>query len=76
MQANPAHRRSHLVAATPSGLEAFRRLHADEIAALAGVAEGIDRDDLRTCAEVLQRLTDAIAGRVTGQQDASGRMTP
>lgn len=76
VQANPAHRRSHLVAATPSGLEAFRRLHADEIAALAGVAEGIDRDDLRTCAEVLQRLTDAIAGRVAGRQEASGRMTP
>jgi DNA-binding MarR family transcriptional regulator len=60
---NPAHRRSHLVALTSKGHDAFHRLHADEVATLARVAADIDRDDLLTCAAVLERLTDALARR-------------
>lgn len=60
VRANPAHRRSHLIDVTSSGRDAFQRLHADEIATLAHVAAGIDRDELLTCAHVLERLTDVI----------------
>jgi len=60
VRANPVHRRSHLIDLTSSGRDAFQHLHADEIATLANVAAGIDCDDLRTCAHVLERLTDAI----------------
>ena len=60
---NPAHRRSHLIALTARGHDAFRRLHADELATLAEVAADIDRADLLTCAAVLEQLTDALAQR-------------
>ncbi len=60
---NPAHRRSHLIAVTPRGRGEFQRLHADELTTLAEVAAGIDREDLLTCAAVLEQLTDALARR-------------
>ena len=60
---NPAHRRSHLIALTPRGRDAFQRLHADELATLELVAAEIDRSDLLTCARVLEHLADALAAR-------------
>jgi DNA-binding MarR family transcriptional regulator len=63
VRTNPAHRRSHLVVLTPIGRETFRRLHADELTTLAGVAADIDRADLLTCAAVLHQLTDALVER-------------
>ncbi len=60
---NPAHRRSHLVAPTVKGHDAFERLHADELTTLAKVAAGIERTDLLTCAAVLEKLTDALTAR-------------
>ena len=72
VRANPTHRRSHLVDVTSTGRDAFRRLHAGEITTLTEVAAGIDRDELLVCADVLERLADAIAGR----RGASGRMAP
>ncbi len=63
VRANPAHRRSHLIALTPRGRDAFHRLHADELATLEMVAAEIDRTDLLTCAKVLEHLVDALAAR-------------
>ena len=60
---NPAHRRSHLIALTPRGRDAFQRLHADELATLETVAAEIDQTDLLTCARVLEHLVDALAAR-------------
>ena len=60
---NPVHRRSHLIALTARGRDAFQRLHADEVDTLAEVAADIDRADLLTCAAVLEHLTTALARR-------------
>lgn len=63
---NPVHRRSHLITLTAQGQDALRRRHEDELAALATVAAGIDRADLLTCAAVLTRFTEDLAGRARG----------
>jgi DNA-binding MarR family transcriptional regulator len=63
VRVNPTHRRSHLIALTPGGRDAFQRLHADELATLEMVAAEIDRTDLLTCARVLEHLVDALAAR-------------
>jgi DNA-binding MarR family transcriptional regulator len=68
---NPLHRRSHLVALTAQGADAFRRLHTGELVALGDAATGISRADLLTCATVLERLTEALVMRA--QADTSRR---
>ena len=76
VQGNPLHRRSHLVALTTQGADAFRRLHTGELVALAGAAADIDPADLLTCAAVLERLTQALASRAqaeTSRRSASSR---
>lgn len=58
---NPAHRRSWLVALTGEGRRTFGALHAEELRTLGALTAGIEPDDLRTCADVLERMTAALA---------------
>lgn len=63
---NPAHRRSRLVALTGEGRRAYTALHAEELRTLGALAAGIEPDDLRTCAAVLERLAAALAAAPHG----------
>ena len=58
MQANPAHRRSSLVALTPLGRAAVAGLLDREQRALRGVAAELHPDDLEACLRVLTHLTE------------------
>ncbi len=64
-RANPAHRRSPLIALTPRGAEIFAEIRARERAALAALAEELGPDftgrDAAAAAAALDRLTGALS---------------
>lgn len=57
---NPAHRRSPLLALTPVGRAAIRRILRREQAALAGAARDLSDRDVDACLRVLHRLRQAV----------------
>ena len=57
---NPAHRRSPLLALTPAGRAAIRRILRREQAALAGAARDLSDRDVDACLRVLHRLRQAV----------------
>jgi DNA-binding MarR family transcriptional regulator len=63
---NPAHRRSVLIQPTAQGREAFRTLHARELADLADLAHTCSNQDLQTAAQVLRALDHDIRDRANG----------
>jgi DNA-binding MarR family transcriptional regulator len=50
---NPAHRRSHLIAATPEGRELFSGIRKREDAAIAALAERLSPADVKVASTVL-----------------------
>ena len=70
---NPAHRRSVLIQPTAQGREAFRTLHARELADLADLAHTCTDQDLETAAQVLTALHHDIRNRATGASPAQDR---
>lgn len=54
---NPAHRRSHLVALTPAGHDAFAAIHAYELDNLARIAAELDPTDITATQHVVAHLT-------------------
>lgn len=59
-EANPAHRRSSLVALTPVGEQAITAMHARERQALRRRLRGIDAGDVRAAAELLAAVRGAL----------------
>ena len=57
---NPNHRRSHLVALTPSGAGMIARLHDHERTALEPLVRGLDRDDIELATATLRSLRLAL----------------
>ncbi|CAM2005770.1 MarR family winged helix-turn-helix transcriptional regulator [Acanthopleuribacter pedis] len=72
-RANPAHRRSVLLALTESGRTAFEAIRAREAANLAAVAAGIDAADLEICLKVVDALH---RGFLDEEQPADNELPP
>ncbi|WP_122818212.1 MarR family winged helix-turn-helix transcriptional regulator [Nocardioides pantholopis] len=66
VRANPAHRRSVLVAATGPGAEAMRRIREDELSALSALAPGCTREDIEVAVRVVSALNDEIRQLAAG----------
>jgi len=62
---NPAHRRSVLARLTRRGAAAFRQLHARELDALSGMAQGFSDKQIQTAGCVLASLDHDIQERAT-----------
>lgn len=58
---NPAHHRSRLVGATVTGQREFARIRQAESLRLAQAAEELTAEELAVCADVLGRLSAAVA---------------
>ncbi len=56
-RANPAHRRSVLIALTPPGAAVIDRVRADEVRHLATLARDCTRQEIATAAKVLRSLS-------------------
>ena len=61
--ANPAHRKSWLIALTADGRGCVERSAHHEHAALDKLAEGVAGEDLQACLRVLDHFRQALAGR-------------
>lgn len=59
---NPAHRRSKLIAVTPSGTKAFKAMRSLENEAFRHVELDIAAEELRSANEVLRKLIDVLDG--------------
>lgn len=57
---NPQHKRSHLIELTPAGRSAYESLHADELARLDEIAEGLDPADVEAAVRVMSHLTQSL----------------
>lgn len=68
---NPAHQRSHLIALTEAGRDAFARIHDGELANLDAIADGLTADDIEVCVRVLDHLLGGIDGLLTAQTRSS-----
>jgi len=63
---NPAHRRSVLIALTPTGAEVIDRVRADELRQLAGLARDCTREEITTAAKVLRSLNRDVRRQAGG----------
>lgn len=59
-QANPTHKRSHLIALTDNGRIAFETLHRQELTSLEQLAADLDPQDVATCVRVLDHLVAGL----------------
>lgn len=66
---NPNHRRSFLVEPTPLGERAFRRVHAEETAALADLVPEHDLTEIRQAATVLAALDRDVRTHVAATRE-------
>lgn len=72
---NPRHRRSRLVALTPTGTEAFAAIRRDELGHLDVMARDCSDADIDTAAKVLSALHEDVRRRARALADAEG-MSP
>jgi DNA-binding MarR family transcriptional regulator len=61
--ANPAHRRSVLIALTPAGAARFERIRADEFGRLDRMASDCTADEITAAVKVLQALNRDVRRR-------------
>jgi DNA-binding MarR family transcriptional regulator len=73
-EANPAHRRSRLLALTPSGEALFRELDGKVRAFAAGLAPEFEAAEIASTTAVLRRLADLLDRALAG--DGRGTIKP
>jgi DNA-binding MarR family transcriptional regulator len=59
-ESNPRHRRAKLLAPTPRGHRAIRRIASRQDAWTSGISDGIGAHELRRAARVLRRVLNAM----------------
>ena len=68
-KANPAHRRSVLIALTGTGSDVLARVRRDELSHLAGLARDCTRWEIATALQVLRALNRDVRRRAEGDPD-------